>query len=260
MKCSILMNVYNEENNLEYALKSLKHVKECDEIIIADMGSTDKTLEIAQKYNAKIMKIPYDKYFDNGRYPLIQNAKNEWCFLLDADEMISKTLGKKIDEIVTENKYDAVYIPTINYYLGQESKYGVHYPCHHCRLFKKNAVTVTGEMHNYLPVNNGSKETFIYGEENALLHFPYNTIEDWMKKRYRYIKLETENYQKPKSIIFSAIKDFCKAYFKEKNYKGGYDGFILSALASISGQLANIKVYYDKKDKDVNKIKDKFLE
>lgn len=221
MKCSIVMNVYNEEKNLEYALKSVKYVKNCDEILIADMGSSDKTIKIAQKYGAKIMKIPYDKYFDNGRKVIIENAKNEWCFLLDADEMISKTLGKKIDEIVTENIYDAVYIPTINYFFGLKSEYGVHYPCHHCRLFKKTAVTVTGEMHNYLPVNNGFLEKFIYGEENALIHFPYNDIEQWMKKRYRYICVETENCKKSKSLFFVAIKEFCKAYFKDKNYKGG---------------------------------------
>lgn len=260
MKCSIIMNVYNEENNLEYALKSLKHVKECDEILIADMGSTDKTLEIAQKYNATIIKIPYDRYFDKGRYPLIQNAKNEWCFLLDADEMISKTLGEKIDEIVRKNEYDAIYIPTINYYFGQKSKYGVHYPCHHCRLFKKQAVTVTGEMHNYLPVNNGCRELFINGEENALIHFPFNTLEDWMKKRYRYIKIDTENCKKSKPLLFVAIKDFCKSYFKEKNYKGGYEGFILAVLASISGQIANIKTYYDNKNVDIDEIKNKYLE
>ena len=75
MKYSVIMNVYNEEKNLEYALKSLKYLKNYDELLIADMGSSDKTVEIAKKYNAKVINIPYDKYFDRGRKVIIDQNK-----------------------------------------------------------------------------------------------------------------------------------------------------------------------------------------
>lgn len=49
MNYSVIMNVLNEEQNIEYALKSIKKLKNCNEILIADMNSTDKTVEIARK-------------------------------------------------------------------------------------------------------------------------------------------------------------------------------------------------------------------
>ena len=259
MKYSVIMNVYNEEKNLEYALKSLKYLKNYDELLIADMGSSDKTVEIAKKYNAKVINIPYDKYFDRGRKVIIENAKNEWCFLLDADELITKSLGKTIEKIVEKSDCDAVYFPTINYFFGVKSEYGLHYPCHHCRLFKKNVVTVTGIPHNYFNINKECIEKFVYGEENAIIHFSFNNIEEWMKKIYRYIDLEEKN-NKFNNPFICGIKSFCKAFFKEKNYQGGYEGLILSILSSISAQLANIKLYYDDKEIDAKKIKEKYLD
>lgn len=259
MKYSVIMNVFNEEKNLEYALESLKYLKNYDELLIADMGSTDRTVQIAEKYNAKVIQIPYDKYFDRGRKALIENAKNEWCFLLDADEMITQSLGEKIEQIVDEDDCDAVYFPTINYFFGVKSEYGLHYPCHHCRLFKKSVITITGMPHDYLKINEKCKEKFIYGEENALIHFPFNNIKEWINKRYRYIELE-ENNNKFKNPIWTGFKCFCRSFFKEKNYQGGYDGFMLAVLASISEELAYSKLYYKNKNINVKKIKEKYLD
>lgn len=259
MKYSVIMNVYNEEKNIEYALKSVKKLKNCNEILIMDMGSEDKTISIAKKYSARVIKIPYDKYFDNARKKLIDCAKNEWVFLLDADEIISNGLAKNIEKIVKENKYDAVYVPFINYFFGVKSKYGVHYPCYYCRLFKKNSVLITGKVHNYMKILDNSKITYISGEQNCLIHFSFNNINDWVKKRLRYIELETEGKNKHRFPLLVFFSNFYKFYFKEKNYQGGYDGFILTILQCISEQLANIKIYYENKNIDVKKIKDSYL-
>lgn len=259
VKFSVIMNVYNEEKKLEYALRSLRELKNCDEIVIADMNSKDDTVHIAKKYGAKVIEIPYCKNFDSARSVVIEQAKNEWCLLLDADEMISKTLGEKVDSIVEENKYDLVYFPIINYFFGEKAKYGLHYPCHHLRLFKKENVIITGKVHNYIKVKQGSKELWLYGEENALIHFPFDNINQWMQKRARYIELESdEKTFKPPIMCF--ISNFFRFYVKEKNYKGGYSGFILSILCATSEELANIKKYYDNKNLDINKIKNSYLD
>lgn len=259
MKFSVIMNVYNEEEKLEYTLQSLKFLKRCDEVLIADMHSSDNTINIAKKYGAKIIEIPYCKNFDSARSIIVEQAKNEWCLLLDADEMVTKTLGEKIDSIVEENKYDVVYFPFINYFFGEKSTYGLHYPCHHFRLFKKKNIIVTGIVHNYLKVKNNSEELWLYGEENAIVHFPYDNMEQWMKKRSRYIELES-NDKKFVSPILCFIRNFFRFYFKEKNYKGGYNGFLISILCATSEELANIKAYYDNKNIDINAIKNKLLE
>lgn len=258
MKFSVIMNVLNEEQNIEYALQSVKKLKNCDEILIADMNSKDRTVEIAQKYGAHVMQIPYDEHFDNARSIVINNAKNDWCFLLDADEMISETLGQQIEKIVNEDKCDIVYLPTINYFFGLKSKYGLHYPCHHCRLFKKKYINVTGKCHSYLDVVNNARELWLQGEENALIHFSFNNIEEWAKKRIRYAKLQPR--KKFKAPIFCFIKAFCRFYFKEKNIFGGYDGYILSVTEALGEQMANLDKYYKSKNIDIDSLKKSYLE
>ena len=89
--------------------------------------------------------------------------------------------------------------------------------------------------------------------------FPLTISKNGWKKRYRYIDLEEKN-NKFNNPFICGIKSFCKAFFKEKNYQGGYEGLILSILSSISAQLANIKLYYDDKEIDAKKIKEKYLD
>lgn len=257
MNFSVIMNVLNEEQNIEYALQSVKKLKNCDEILIADMNSKDRTVEIAKKYGATVIEIPYDEEFDNARSIVINNAKNDWCFLLDADEMISESLGQQIEKIVNEDKCDIVYLPTINYFFGIKSKYGLHYPCHHCRLFKKKYIHVTGKCHNYLNVVNDARELWLQGEENALIHFSYNNIEQWAKKRIRYEKLEPKN--KFRSPFLCFLRAFFRLYFKEKNIFGGYDGYLLSITGAMSEQMGNIEKYYKDKNIDIDKLKNQYL-
>lgn len=259
MKCSIIINTLNEVKNIEYLLKSLKKVKSCNEILVADMGSQDGTLDILKKYKVKVLNIPYDENFDNGRKILLEKSKNEWCFLIDADEMVTSSLAKKIDEIVKCNKDDIVYLPVLNYFFGVKSKYGIHFPCLHCRLFKKSFIKVTGVMHSYFEVINEPKTLCIRDEEYAIIHFPYNTIEEWLKKRIRYINFETKSNNKFCSPLLLFIKTFIKYYFKDGCYKGGYDGFILALTQCTSAAIANYKNYYENKNIDINKLKDDYL-
>lgn len=159
-----------------------------------------------------------------------------------------------------EDTCDVVYIATNNYFFGVESKYGLHYPCHHCRLFKKSYIEVTGEMHNYLKTKENARKLYVKGENKEMIHFPYNNTEEWLKKRYRYIDVETENKTKFISPLICCIKSFNKFFFLDKNYKGGYEGFMLSVTQTISEMIADVKVYYDNKNIDIEQIKNKYLD
>lgn len=209
------------------------------------------------KYGATVIEIPYDEHFDNARSIVIKKAKNDWCFLLDADEIISKSLGNKIEEIVRSDSCDIVYIPTINYFFGVKSKYGLHYPCHHCRLFKKQYIYVTGKCHSYLDVVNNARELWLQGEENALIHFSFNNIEEWARKRIRYAKLQPRKKFSPPFICF--LKSFFRFYIKEKNIFGGYNGYIFSITEAMSEQMANIEEYYKNKNIDIDTLKNHYL-
>ena len=100
---SLCIITKNEEQYLEECLNSVKEI--VDEIIIVDTGSTDKTLGIAKKFNAKIINIPWQNDFSKARNESLRYATKDWILVLDADETISKQDTKEIKELIKTNEY-----------------------------------------------------------------------------------------------------------------------------------------------------------
>ena len=87
-KLSVVVIAKNEELRIENCLSS---VSWADEIILVDDESTDKTIEIAQRYNAKIFRRKMDVEGIHRNWAYAQ-ARNEWVLSLDSDERITPEL------------------------------------------------------------------------------------------------------------------------------------------------------------------------
>ncbi len=85
MKISVLINTFNEERNIKNCLES---VSWADEIIIVDMYSDDKTVDIAKNYTDKIYYFERMGYADPARQFALKKATHEWVLIVDADEMV----------------------------------------------------------------------------------------------------------------------------------------------------------------------------
>lgn len=92
MNLSIAMMVKNEETNLERCLQSLQPIRDAvaSELIIVDTGSTDKTVEIANKYTNMVYFHAWNNDFSAMRNITISYAKGKWILIIDADEEIEK--------------------------------------------------------------------------------------------------------------------------------------------------------------------------
>ena len=90
------MIVKNEEKDLARCLDSV--CGQVDEIIIVDTGSTDGTVEIAQRYNARVAKIEWPGDFALARNMSIKMAVSDWILVLDADEYLDQASGRYIKE------------------------------------------------------------------------------------------------------------------------------------------------------------------
>jgi len=95
---SLCMIVKNEADYLERCLNSVKDL--VDEIIVVDTGSTDNTIEIAKKFNAKVIEHKWSNDFSEARNISLINATEDWILVLDADETISKKDLEKIRELI----------------------------------------------------------------------------------------------------------------------------------------------------------------
>ncbi len=103
MSLSVGLITYNEERRLGRTLESIKNI--ADEIIIVDSNSTDNTVEIAKKYGAKVY-IENWKGYGLQKNSVIEKCTKDWILLIDADEVISSDLSKKILEVIKEGKED----------------------------------------------------------------------------------------------------------------------------------------------------------
>src|SRR3990172_12323155 len=96
-KISVVLAVFNEENNLKQCLESVKDL--AWEIVIVDGGSQDKTLDIAREFNAKIIKTDNPPVFHINKNKAIDVAKGDWVFQLDADAIVTGELAKGIEQV-----------------------------------------------------------------------------------------------------------------------------------------------------------------
>ena len=105
LKLSAIIPTFNEEKNIEAAIQSVLFV---DEIIIIDSYSTDNTIDIAKKYNVRIIQRTFDNFSNQKNYA-IEHAKYEWIILLDADERIGEKLKVEIQNTIKKGPEASAY-------------------------------------------------------------------------------------------------------------------------------------------------------
>ena len=110
----LAMITKNEEKYLSKCLDSVIDI--IDEIVIVDSGSTDKTLDIAKRYNAHTYYKEWENDFSKARNYALSKATTDWVLLLDADEEVDKQYKLKILDLIESEEYDGYYSKIYNYY------------------------------------------------------------------------------------------------------------------------------------------------
>ncbi len=232
MKLSIGLITYNEEKNLARTLDSIIEI--ANEIIIVDSGSTDKTLEIADRYNASVYSEEW-KGYGMQKNSVIEKCGGEWILLIDADEEISRDLRNKIKEIISDKNSKKIYKPNFTAVcFGKRIKHGGWSNHYRIRLFQKGAGKYNDrEVH----------EKFITNEEIGILkeeiyHHTYEDLEDYFNKFNRYTSESANQYKKQnkkKSFVLfylDSLFKFFKMYVLKLGFLDGYEGYLLAKLSS----------------------------
>lgn len=238
MSISLVINTLNEEKNIAGCINSA--IKWVDEIIVCDMYSDDKTIEIAKSLNAKIFFHEKTGFVEPARHFAISQASCEWVLVLDADERMTEKLGKKIKEIENNNQNDLVLFGSFFNYFGAYVKYGGFFFLRWPRLFKKQLYTSTYNecelmVHaNFSNVENNARNKIQLNGEYYILHDAYPTIEKFINKTVgMYARIEAEEMVKRGytfhlfKLLYEPLKTFFGRYIVRLGFRDGIRGLIL---------------------------------
>ncbi|MBN1850770.1 MAG: glycosyltransferase [Deltaproteobacteria bacterium] len=190
---SACLMVKNEEVFLGNCLKSIKpHV---DEIIVVDTGSTDKTVEIAKGYGAKVYHHPWEGDFSKHRNQSISYARGDWILVIDADEVLERESAEFLRGIVNNTLKNALLIKEINCTKSGELRSVFGFP----RIFRNfMGCHYRGIVHNQPYFPGEAEPTPI-----TFFHFGYDQTPGKMaEKRKRTIDLlEKQIMQEPDALF-----------------------------------------------------------
>jgi glycosyltransferase involved in cell wall biosynthesis len=255
VKVSVLINTLNEEKNIKNCLET---VKWADEIIIVDMYSDDKTVEIARDYTNRIFMHKRMGYADPARKYALEQASHEWILVIDADELVPLSLKEQLIKIAESNEFDAVLIPHQNYFFGRQMK-GAGWGSlqdKHIRFYKKSFMRYTDRVHDFAQLDPKARIYEIHKEDCGFIHFNYIDVEHFFDKFNRYTTIEADNafqvHEKfsVKRAIYRTVKEFLVRYIKRKGYKDGFQGFALSFFMASYRLSSALKLYIKEKYPD----------
>jgi len=185
MKISATIITHNEERNLPHAIESLRCA---DEILVVDSGSSDRTLELAEKLGARIIDSPWPGYAKQKNLAA-ERAQHDWILSLDADESLSEALEAEIWRLKkTGPQYDAYTMPRLARYLGRWIRHSGWYPDRKIRLYHRAKGSWVGDfVHESIKVDGA-----IGHMEGNLLHFTCESLSEHLKSMDRYTTLAAE--------------------------------------------------------------------
>lgn len=102
----------NEESNLDRCLKSLEDI--ADEIILIDIGFTDYTTKIAERFNARVIKFPWNNNYSSARNKGLEVAKMDWILSINSNESLDTSQINNLKRILSKSSYLGYKLKTIN--------------------------------------------------------------------------------------------------------------------------------------------------
>src|SRR5260370_29851946 len=143
IKISATIITFNEERNIARAIESLRC---CDEIIVVDSGSNDRTIELATNLGARVVDSPFSGYASQKNFASEQ-AANDWILSIDADESVSEALEGEIWHIKKNGtEVDAYTLPRLAQYLGRWILHSGWYPDRKVRLYNRQKAKWVGNF------------------------------------------------------------------------------------------------------------------
>ncbi|HUS60105.1 MAG TPA: glycosyltransferase family 2 protein [Nevskiaceae bacterium] len=231
----------NEEKNIRNCLKSLQW---CDEIVVIDDYSEDKTLTIARRFGAKVYQRHLAGDFATQRNFGLKQAKREWVLFIDADERVSAVLAREIRQVAQGNFLAGFYLKRQDWLWGKALKHGETVKVKLLRLGKKGAGEWQRKVHETWEIKDKTGQL-----KNPIIHYPHQTISEFLSHLNFHSSLHAEALKKEGikpsffRVLINPFGKFIQNYFFQLGFLDGMPGLISALMMSFHSFLARAKLY-----------------
>lgn len=218
----------NEESRLAACLASVSFA---DEIVVVDSGSSDRTLEIALQYGARIFRQEWLGFGRQKQYA-VTCASHDWVLCLDADERVSDALRASIESAMENPAYGAYRFARCNRFMGRWLKRGEGYPDWSLRLFHRaHSRWSEDDIHEKVLA-----DTSVGTLRGDLMHESEESLAAYLDKQNRYTTLQAQTLQREGrragigQLLVSPLLRFVKFYLVRRGFLDGVPGLVHIAI------------------------------
>lgn len=233
IKLSAVIITRDEERNIARCLRSVAF---CDEVVVVDAESSDRTLEICREHTDRVYTQPWRGYAEQKNFA-VGLARGEWVLSVDADEEVTPELRREIESLLAANcRLDALSVPRKTLHSGRWIRYGGWYPNRLVRLFRKARGRWEGPEVHERWLTDGE-----VGQLNEpLLHHSFDSFSDQVRRNDHYSTLgalalfkQGKRFSLPQ-LLFRPISKFLETYVLKRGFLDGYPGFVIAVSAAYS--------------------------
>lgn len=238
---TVIVLTKNEEKNIVDCLENLKF---CDEIIVIDDFSQDRTIEIARKIGAKVFVHSLNNDFSKQRNYGLSKATNEWVLFIDADERVNMQLASEILKSVGMKQIQGFHMRRIDNLWGKKLLHGETGGSKFLRLGQKDAGKWIGKVHERWEVKGELRNLY-----SPIIHFPHQSVKDFLKEINFYTDLRAAELftrgtgVKWYSVILYPKGKFIVNYFLKLGFLDGLEGLIFALIMSFHSFLVRGKLW-----------------
>ncbi|RMG49531.1 MAG: glycosyltransferase family 2 protein [Gammaproteobacteria bacterium] len=223
--------------------KCLRSVAFCDEILVVDSGSTDRTLEIAREHGARIIHQDWLGFGPQKRFA-VEQAAHDWVLCLDADEWVSEELQASIEGFLVEPAAQAAMFPRCNRFLGRWLRHGEGYPDWSLRLFDRRHGNWSDDAVHERVIARGN----IVRLQGDLMHESQETLHEYLEKQNRYTTLQARALAEAgkrasvSRLLFSPAFRFLRLYLFRLGFMDGVPGLVHVTIGSMNTAIKYMKL------------------
>lgn len=218
--------IIGTHNSAKYIRKAIELVKDYDEVLIYDKGSSDDTVEIAREEGCEVIDATENDIFGSIHNHAINTAKNEWILFLRPGELAPRDLKKYLDDFIANaEETHGLFIPRRNFLMNKEDFN--NYPDFQLRFFHRGG-TIWNDDEAELPSVYGRTERLsAHNRKLALIHLPGSINESIGHLEDFCTDSEIEPRKIPlMQIITTTMGTFMKEYILKGKFRYGTIGYI----------------------------------